>query len=521
MAENPEEKKRVKDRHCSHYAEFLREQEAHLKKGQQKETLAAISLEIDNLRAGWYWAVANRREEDFEKYREGLFLVHNVQSWFQEGEAIFRHAAARLRKAKEKAGSDQQIDKMLGHVLARQGVFCASLGQYDQARAVMQEGLAIFQDTVLRQSAPLSLNYLAAVAWALGEYVEAKQLCQESLVITEKMGDRWKQALILEYLGMIAISLGEYDDAKAIAQRGLIIFREFGYRSGIAFSLNLLGIATHNLGEYQEARRFCEEGLEIARAIGDRWEEALSLEYLGMIAISLGEYDQAKILAQDSLVIFKEFGYRSGIAFCLNLLGTVARNLSEYGQAKLLHEEVLQTCKELDYSLGVALTSYYLGHTAYLLGDHQEARRLLTDSLTLARRLTYQRGITQSLHVLGSVAYALGEFNQAKGYFFEALKSTQETHAVPIVLDIFTDFAKLFIKEDRTEQALELLTFSLRHTASKQETKNRASLLWTELTANLPQQITTAAQEKVQVNRLDEWVARILLEMAGWQASSN
>ncbi|GAB4421179.1 MAG: BTAD domain-containing putative transcriptional regulator [Anaerolineae bacterium] len=515
LAENPEEKKRVKDRHCSHYAEFLQEQETRLKKGQQKETLEAISLEIDNLRAGWYWAVATRREEDFEKYREGLFLVHNMQSWFQEGEAVFRHAAAILRRAREKAGSDRQIDKMLGHVLARQGVFCASLGQYDQARAIRQEGLAIFQDVALRQDAPLSLNYLGAIAWALGEYVEARQLCQEGLVIAEKMGDRWKQALILQYLGMIAISLGEYVDAQAIARRGLVIFREFGYRSGIAFSLNLLGIATHNLGEYRQARQFCQEGLKIAREIGDRWEEALSLEYLGMIAISLGAYDEAKAMAQKSLAIFREFGYRSGVAFCLNLLGTVARSLSEYSQAQRLYQEVLQTCQALGYSLGVAMTSYYLGHTAYLLGEHREARRLLTDSLTLARKLTYQRGITQSLHTLGSVAYALGELNEAKEYLFEALKSTQEIHAVPIVLDILTDFAQLFVGEGRAEQALELLTFPLQHPASKQETRDRAGQLWAELTAQMPGQLPTAAQERVKVNGLDEWVNRILLERAG------
>jgi len=518
LAENPDEKKRVKDRHCSHYAEFLQEQETRLKKGQQKEALAAVSLEIDNLRAGWYWAVATRREEDFEKYREGLFLIHNMQSWFQEGEALFRHAAATLRSAREKAGPDRQIDKMLGHVLARQGVFCASLGHYDQARAIKQEGLAIFQDVILRQDAPLGLNYLGAIAWALGEYVEAKQLCQESLGIAEKMGDRWKQALILQYLGMIAISLGEYVDAQAIAQRGLVIFREFGYRSGIAFSLNLLGIAAHNLGEYREARQFCLEGLKIAREIGDRWEEALSLEYLSMIAISLGEYAEAKALAQESLTIFREFGYRSGIAFCMNLLGTVARSLGRYTEAKRLHQEVLQTCKELDYSLGVAMTSYYLGYTTYLLGEQGEARQLLTDSLTIARKLAYQRGITQSLHALGTVAYALGEFNEARAYLLEALKSTQEIQAVPIILDILTDFAKLLIKENRVEQALELLTLSLHHTASKQETRDRASRLWAELTAKLPGQVTNTAHEKGKTNSLDERVAEILVEKMGQTA---
>ncbi|GIK36888.1 MAG: transcriptional activator [Chloroflexota bacterium] len=521
LAENPDEKKEVKGRHCRYYAEFLQEQEVLLKRGEQKEALEAISLEIDNVRAGWQWAVANRSEEDFEKYREALFLVHTMQSWFQEGEAVFKQAAASLRQAREKADSDRKIDKMLGQVLARQGVFCASLGHYDQARAIMQEGLAIFQDTAIRQSAPLGLNYLGAIAWALGEYVEAKQLCQESLTTTEKTGDRWKQALILEYLGMIAISLGDYSDAKAIAERSLTIFRDFGYRSGIAFSLNLLGIATHNLGQYREAKQLCQESLAIAREIGDRWEEALSLEYLAMTAISLGEYAEAQTLAQESLAIFREFGYRSGIAFCLNLLGTVARNLGEYGEAKRLHQEVLQTCKALDYSLGVAITSYYLGHTAYLLGEHTEARRLLTDSLTLARKLAYQRGITQSLNALGSVAYALGEYKKAKKYLLEALNTTQKIHALPIILDIFLEFAKLFIKEGKTMQAMELLAFPLHHAACKKETRDQASGLLAKLASELPGPVLATAQENGKTNQLEKVVAKLLNERVGpeWACS--
>lgn len=515
LAENPVEKKKVKDQHCSYYAEFLQAQEACLKRGQQKEALEAIGLEIENIRAGWHWAVANRREKDFENYREGLFLVHNMQSWFQEGETVFRQAATSLRKAKEKINSDRNIDKMLGHVLARQGVFCASLGHYDKARLIMQEGLVIFQDAAIRQSSPLSLNYLGAIAWALGEYVEAKQLCRESLVITEKTGDRWKQAWVLEYLGMIAISLGDYVDAKVIAQRCLAVFREFGYRSGIAFSLNLLGIATHNLGEYEEAKQLCQESLQLAREIGDRWEEALSLEYLGVIAISQGEYTEAKALAQKSLDIFKAFSYRSGIAFCMNLLGTVARNLGEYTEAKQLHQEVLQTCKEMDYSLGIAMTSYYLGHTAFFLGEHTEARRLLTDSLTIARKLAYQRGITQSLNALGEVAFTLGEYKEAKKYLLEALQATQETHAVPIVLDILTEFAKLLMVEGRTIQAMNLLAFPLNHAASKKGTRDKASRLLARAVTELPDQVVAAVRENGQAGNLAEKVAQLLSEHAG------
>ncbi len=514
LAEATGKKEKVKNQHCKHYAEFLHQQEARLKRGKQKEALAVIGLEIDNVRAGWYWAVAHGIEEDFEKYREALFLIHNMQSWFQEGEAVFRYAAASLYRSKKRGGNfDRKIDKMLGQVLARQGVFCASLGHYEKARAILQEGL-MFQDPDTRQSSPLSLTYLGAIAWALGDYAQAKQLCQESLAIIQKSKDRWKEALTLQYLGMIAVSQGEYVEAKELAYRSLATFRQFGYRSGIAFALNILGIAARNLGEYAYAKQFCQESLIIAREIGDRWEEALSLEYLGMIAISLGQYSEAKDLAQKSLAIFKEFDYSSGTTFCLNMLGIVARNLGQYEEAKRLHQEVLETCQSLDYQLGIALASYYLGHTVYLLGDHAEAERLLTESLTISKKLTYQRGVTRSLSTLGNVARAMGKYQQAQKYLYEALKMTQEIYSAPMALDVLAGLANLLTEEGKTERAIELLTVSRSHAATEKETKDKADRLFAELASELPNQVLETAQERGKAETLEEMVEEILSETA-------
>ncbi|HXV43819.1 MAG TPA: BTAD domain-containing putative transcriptional regulator, partial [Anaerolineae bacterium] len=164
LAADPREKERVQYLHCKHYASFLQAQEARLKMGHQKEALKAINAEIDNVRAGWHWAITHRREGEIEHYLEGLFFFYNMQSRFQEGEAVFRQAAASLRKVNGAiANSAGKTDRMLGQVLARQGFFCASLGDYEKARAIMQEALGIFQNPQLRRQAPLSLNYLGAI----------------------------------------------------------------------------------------------------------------------------------------------------------------------------------------------------------------------------------------------------------------------------------------------------------------------------------------------------------------------
>ncbi len=515
LAEVPSDREKVQSRHCKFYAAFLQEQGIRLKGKKQKDALEAISLEIDNIRAGWSWAIMRREEREIGQYLEVLFLFHNMQSWFQEGEVLFRQAAANLPRPEYLIpGTNGKADKIRGQIRARQGVFCASLGRYDEAQEILTEGQAIFQEARLRQTSPLSLNYLGAIAWALGYYPMAKSLCQESLALIKESGDRWKEALCFEYLGMIAISLGEYREAKDLAQQSLKIFREFNYSSGIAFSLNLMGIAARNLGQFAEAKGLCQESLAISRKIGDRWEEALSLEYLSMVAVSRGEYWQARDLAQQSLKIFREFKYSSGIAFSLNLVGIAARNLGQLAEAQRVHQEVLQTCQELDYQLGIALASYYLGHTHFLLGDHDEARRLLKESLAISKKLAYQRGVTRSLNTLGSLACAEGHYREAERYLCQALELTREIQAVPMVLDILTGLASLLRQEGHAERAIELLTVSINHSATEKETRDRANRLLAEMMAEFPEPLLSKFHRGGKGVKLDEVVSRMLQEKA-------
>ena len=512
LTENPKEKKQVKNLHARYYAEFLQTQEVRLKRGKQADALKAVSVEIDNIRAGWNWAVEQRREREFEKYREGLFLVHNMQSWYQEGEAVFAKAVNALEKVRAQGKADRKIDKMLAQTLSRQGVFCASLGKYDKAREIMQRGLLIFHDQKIRRQSPLSLNYYGAIAWALGEYVAAKQLCQESSIQIKKLQDRWKEALVLEYLGMISISLGEYIEAKAMAEDCLAIFRSFGYQSGIAFSLNMYGIAARNLGNYSEAKAACEESLTIAREIGDRWAEALSLQYLGLIAISLGQFAKARKLARHSLTIYREFDYKSGIITALDLQGIAARNLGDYAGARQLHNEVLQTSQAMDYQLGIAQALYYLGRIAFLSGDHDEAEQRLTESLTLSKKLAYQRGICKSLGFLGNVTFAQGKILEAKEYLYQALRTAQGIHATPMTLDILTTLAGLLFEEGELKRAVDLLVYPLNHAASKKETRETAEQLLVKIKSQLPDHGIEATDQNGRRDTVDALVAELLAE---------
>ncbi|NIP84114.1 MAG: AAA family ATPase, partial [Planctomycetales bacterium] len=53
LGEGPAEEEAARDRHCTYYAGFLRQREAHLIGRNQKQALAEVGAEIENVRAGW------------------------------------------------------------------------------------------------------------------------------------------------------------------------------------------------------------------------------------------------------------------------------------------------------------------------------------------------------------------------------------------------------------------------------------------------------------------------------------
>ena len=61
LAETPVEATRVRDVHCDHYAGFLHEREDLLRGPAQQDALSQIGEEIDNVRAGWAWAVEQKK----------------------------------------------------------------------------------------------------------------------------------------------------------------------------------------------------------------------------------------------------------------------------------------------------------------------------------------------------------------------------------------------------------------------------------------------------------------------------
>lgn len=490
----PPEQIQTQERHSTCYAAFMQRREAALKGAQYQAVLAEMSEEIENVRAGWNWAVEQGRVETIDQALTSLHDFYWMRSWFQEGEEVFRRAAESLAGATETAkggasrGGAGEI--VLGKLLARQGAFCYALGHYEPARELLQKSLALVRRLEVGAEIAFTLRFLGRVMDAQDKLTEAKRLFQESLAISRELGDLPGVAETLLQLSetVMFASGGYYSEAKQYSQESLTVSRAIGDQRLIGYSLDKMGIITFSQGEYLEAEQYYQESLAIFKKIDDRYGMALALGGPAWVAIGLGgdRLALAKPLAEKSLAIWREVGDRLRTVVRLNQLGQVAIAMEEYAEAQRYYEEALTLGREIGHGAGLWALSG-LGEVACGLGDLPAARQYLLETLKIAITVKEGHDLT-FLYTLLRWATLL------------AKESAGLDEGSPL-------------SEAKKAQAVELLTLVRDHPASLQVLKDRAARLLAELEAGLPPEVVTAAKERGKSRPLVEVVMEIVGEV--------
>ncbi len=349
LQEAPDERDRLRDRHCTYYADLLYRAEARARMGRPEETLAQVRGEIENVRASWAWAVEQGRVDAIGKALSALCRLYEVRGLFREGEAMFREARKRLQ-----AIGGPEAEGVVGRLLVREGFFARFLGDQERAWALTMAGLEIVRRRSDRMEIALAMNNLGILAGLRGDYEEARRFFSESLAHYRAAGARSQEAVVLNNLSITERQVGAYEAARRFGQESLEISRAIGARRAEARALQNLGLIAYCRKDYNEAKRLHRESLTILREEGDRWGEALALGNLGEAARHLGEHAEAKRCHEESLALRREIGDRGGIAIALSSLGSVALALDRPREAKQYFRQALQIALELS-SLPLAL----------------------------------------------------------------------------------------------------------------------------------------------------------------------
>jgi diguanylate cyclase (GGDEF)-like protein len=349
----------TQNNHCDFYTRFLEDQlEALLGAGQQ-DALAEISMEIENIRASWQWAVKHSLLDNLSRGMDTLFNYFYMLSWFREGHETF----TQLINALSGDGITTETRMVIGRARARQGWFTFLLGDHQSARNLISQSMEELQINGSQKDLTFCMNYLAAVFHGQGDYLAAKNLLEQSLEISKNINDQ--------------------------------------YSLGVA--LNILGQITAQLNDLQHAIEHLAEAMRIKQQIGDAWGAAFTLEYLGQILRTQGQFAEARRHIQESQSIRQSMNDQRGVGRCLRALGQIAIMDEEHEEAAALFRQSLLVFDRIGSQLDIIDSTFDLAHTMQLLQRHDLAFELFKDALAAANQINMMPKVTDSLMGIAQV----------------------------------------------------------------------------------------------------------------------
>jgi DNA-binding CsgD family transcriptional regulator len=345
------EQPRVRTAHSGHYLTILADQTSPLRGGSQQESLDALSVEVDQLRAAWSWAVVAGDAAALRAAAPALFHFYDMRSWFQEGASAFQSASEALSSRRD----DPSVAAIYGALLARWGWFTFHLGQQREARALLELSLAVLEAASGEDAEQIfPLNYLAAVCAYLGDYEATRRFGQRGLDVARRLGDRYGQAVAYNILGQAAYAQGDYVAARSLSERSLAIEQQIGNRWSMAYSLTNLGKVAYAQGDYMAARRLYASSLETRVAIGDVRGAAICHNSLGDTAAAMGEAERAAEYYRQGIDLFRSIGNQWGISAVKISQARQSLAAGQIAQAVALLQEALRLALDTGSSPQVA-----------------------------------------------------------------------------------------------------------------------------------------------------------------------
>jgi predicted ATPase/DNA-binding CsgD family transcriptional regulator len=443
----------ARQQHSDYYLTFLRDRAPDLNSVAQRRALDEISLELDNIRTAWDWALTQHHLLWLDQSIDALYNFYQLRSRYGEAEALFAQAFQQLS-----AGILDADPALLRHVQQRLTVRLGAFRLHQGDLAEARTRLLAVRDQVRdpRELALLVMLLGTAARWR-GDREDALMLLQQALTYARQGADPVQVAEALHGLGDSASAIADYRAGRHWAQEALAICREQQIPDLTARTLASLAWATNCLGNYAESEAHYREALAIFEAINQPFGVALTVQFLGWVAFCAGGERLPVALAhyQRALAIFRQIGHRIYWAMALADMAIAAVELGDYAAGLRYAQE------------GLSIT-------------------------TLLNQRTLQ---AYNLYGLGAAACGLGNLAASRHYFLHSLQITSTTQIFNQLLSALYYFTQLLIQEgqlptvtaqERQQKrtlAVELLTIVIQHPATWQLFRDRAQRRLAELNA--------------------------------------
>lgn len=314
---------------CAFAARLLDERNADMQGASQRQALAELSAEYDNLWSAWIWGVAARRLADLARGLDGLYRVHELRGWYTDGIHALTALADELA-GDAPAGEDvASRDLLLARARARLGALYCWVGQFDAAERQLTAAMPVLRERAEEQDSAFALVSLGIVASERDENQPARELLEEGLAIYRRLDHQPGIAWAIDALGDLAASTGEYGLAQQLLSESSTRFSQLGDQVSAAWSLCSLGRVLGLMGEGASARQLLDESLAMFGALGDQHGAATASANLAEIAARERDLSSARARWTAALRLAREVG---AMPLVLDAIVGAAQILSESGE---------------------------------------------------------------------------------------------------------------------------------------------------------------------------------------------
>jgi DNA-binding SARP family transcriptional activator len=271
--------------------------------------------------------------------------------------------------------------------------------------------------------------------------------------------------------------LGLSEKGYELARKSLQTLEGFDHPEAFVFAGYSLVVNAYMLGKMAEESIMIKKMVEIADGVGDRWLSAFVMFAEGMIALIEGRYAEAQAVGERALEIYEDIGDSSGSTLPLIVLG----------------------------------------HRALVEGEYEQAKKHYQRCLTIAEGIGFHYSSQTSTKYLSKVSISTGDLEEAEDYLGKSLALTHEIGFVRDIVNLFFEYARLRLAQNRIKEAVRLLVFVIQHPENQQmrwmegRLLDRATELLESIKSEYPVDLWQKAEKEGSSLELESTV-RALLE---------
>lgn len=451
--------------HSSYYLDVVARQEAGLKGANQKAALAAIDMNIDNVREAWHWAVSHQGYADLNKAMLGLYLFYSLRNWFAEAAELYKENIAVL----DEAPATQARDWVLGQLL---GIYGSTIGLFESREPLQR----------------------------------SRQLL-ETLEKANYSGAESALKLTYHYLGR---NTEDRDERRDYLERSLAISRKAQDDWGILISLNSLGDYAWQPGDIDQAKAYYQQAKQSGKKLGNQLEVAYALNAMGNIGWTTGDYEMGKAAYQEAVDIFKAFNSRAQWAIGVFNLGDIYLDENDLEHAEPCFNQSLELSQAIGFYYSESVTLARFAQVERLRGNDDQAMRLLRQSQDVAENIGNFNLPIDTIREFGYIALSNGNLPEARRHFNQLMERIKQ-HIVPLFqVEMLQGSAELAIAEGDFEMACAILSLMIHHPASRQQIRLNGRRLLSTIQNQIPHTQCQVVQSGSTLETIDNVIIKIL-----------